>query len=143
MKHRLLILLLCIPWPLLAEQMVSAGPYRLHYIAMATTELTPEIARQYGVSRSARRGLLVLNLQHVDAPLTSLPATVSGSIRNLIGQDRLGEFRQVQEQDAIYSIAEFRFSHLETMRFDLMVQPEGSRVQVPLKFSQQFFTPGR
>lgn len=126
-----------------AEQLVSDGPYRLHYIAMSSTELTPEIAAAYGVTRSARRGVLVLNLQHADQGLTSLPHAADGSIRNLIGQDRLGEIREVREQDAIYSIIEFRYSHLETMRFDFAVTTADRARPIILKFAQQFYTPGR
>ena len=34
-----------------AEQFVDAGAYRVHYVAINTTQLLPEIARQFGHQR--------------------------------------------------------------------------------------------
>ncbi len=126
-----------------AEQVLESGDYRLHYIAMVSSELSPEVAQAYGIRRSRNIGIVVLNLQHVATPLLSQSAQVSGRIRNLIGQERLEELRMIEEQDARYWIASFDFSHLETMRFEFSVDPEGSAPPFVLKFSQQFYTPGR
>ncbi len=144
MKTALTLLLsLLLAVPAAAEQVLESGIWRLHYIAMVSTELTPDVARAYGITRSRKRGVLVLNLQRSDAPLVSQPAQVTGRIRNLIGQERLGELREVTEQEARYWIADFGFSHLETMRFDFSVLPHGESVPLTLKFSQQFYTPPR
>lgn len=126
-----------------AEQSVRQGPWVLHYMTMNTTELTPEVAKSYGVTRSRKRGLLMLNLQRADTPLVSVDHETTGTIRNLIGQTRGENLRRVQEQDAIYTLVEFRYSHLETMRFDFEVLPSGERSPVHLNFSQQLYTPGR
>lgn len=145
MKHALvsafLLMLLCLPAQ--AEQMLEQNGYQLHYMAMVTSELPPDVASAYGIVRSRKQGIVVLNLQHVDAPLTSVASQTNGRIRNLIGQERLDELREVQEQDALYWIATFDFSHLETMRFEFQVTPEGRQTPLQLKFSQQFYTPGR
>lgn len=126
-----------------AEQSVRQGPWVLHYMTMNTTELTPEIARSYGVTRSRQRGLLMLNLQRSDEPLVSVDHQTTGTIRNLIGQTRGENLRRAEEQDAIYTLVEFRYSHLETMRFDFSVLPLGETTPVTLRFSQQLYTPGR
>ncbi len=126
-----------------AEQLLEQDGYQLHYMAMVTQELPPEVARVYGITRSRKQGIVVLNLQHQDAPLVSVASQTQGRIRNLIGQERLDELREVREQDAIYWIATFDFSHLETMRFDFQVTPDGHKRPLQLKFSQQFYTPGR
>ncbi len=136
------LLLLGLHLPGHAEQFHQSGGYQLHYIAMVSSDLSPEVAQAYGVKRSGKRGLAVLNLQHQDEPLKSVPAKVTGQIRNLIGQERLGQLREVKEQDTIYWIAEFKFSHLETMRFEFQVDPEGPARPFTVKFSQQFYTPG-
>lgn len=127
----------------LAEQVLAQDGYRLHYMAMVTEELSPEVAKSYAITRSRKQGILVLNLQHESAPQISLPSKTNGRIRNLIGQERLDELREVREQDAIYWIASFNFSHLETMRFEFQVLPAGSDSVLDLKFNQQFYTPGR
>ena len=127
----------------MAEQTVTQGPWVLHYMTMNTTDLTPEIAKIYGVERSKRRGLLMLNLQHRDVPLQSVEHRTEGTIRNLIGQDRGDAPRRVQEREAIYTLVEYRYSHLETLRFDFSVLPQGETTPLRLQFSQQLFTPGR
>jgi hypothetical protein len=40
----------------MAEQAVRSGDWVLHYMTLNTTELTPEVAKSYGVCRSKRRG---------------------------------------------------------------------------------------
>ncbi len=127
--------------PVLAEQVIESGPFRLHYMAMVTYQLPPQVAEAYGITRSRKQGIVVLNLQHVDQPQVSVASKVSGRIRNLIGQERLDALREVREQDAIYWIATFDFSHLETMRFDFQVDPEGPHAAFPVHFSQQFYRP--
>ncbi len=126
-----------------AEQTVEQGPWVLHYMVMNTTDLTPEIARTYDVDRSKKRGLLMLNLQHREQPQVSVNHRTEGTIRNLIGQARSERIRNVVEGDAIYTLIEFRYSHLETMRFELDVHPEDGSAPIRLSFNQQLFTPGR
>lgn len=127
----------------MAEQAVRSGDWVLHYMTLNTTELTPEVATSYGVSRSKRRGLLMLNLQHADGPVKSVDHRAKGTIRNLVGQTKIEEQRRVQTQDAIYTLVTFSYTHLETLRFDYQVQPAQSTDQISLKFHQQMFTPGR
>lgn len=141
MKRCVAMLLVLLSLPAQAEQIIESGPYRLHYMAMVTYELPPQVAEVYGITRSRKQGIAVLNLQHVDQPQVSVASTVSGRIRNLIGQERLDDLREVREQDAIYWIATFDFSNLETMRFDFQIDPEGPHGPFPLHFSQQFYRP--
>lgn len=141
MKRWVAMLLVLLSLPAQAEQIIESGPYRLHYMAMVTYELPPQVAKVYGITRSRKQGIAVLNLQHVDQPQVSVASTVTGRIRNLIGQERLDDLREVREQDAIYWIATFDFSNLETMRFDFQIDPEGPHGPFPLHFSQQFYRP--
>ena len=70
--------------PSQAEQWVDQGPWRVHYAAMASRDLTPAVARQFGVTRSAKRGLLVLNAQRVSGvETTPVAATGNGTVRSL------------------------------------------------------------
>ena len=125
-----------------AEQAIRQEPWVLHYMTLNTTELTPDVARSYGVSRTKTRGLLMLNLQRSDTPLQSIEHTSEGTIRNLIGQSRAEDPRYVKAGDAIYTLVEYRYSHLETLRFDFSVLPEGATKPIRLNFNQQMFTPG-
>lgn len=139
------IILLALLFPNLAaaEQAVRSGEWVLHYMTLNTTELTPEVAKSYGVKRSKRRGLLMLNLQRDGGSVESVDHRAEGTIRNLVGQTKIEEQRRVQTSDAIYTLVTFSYTHLETLRFDYQIQPSGSSDQIGLKFHQQMFTPGR
>nr|MBV6630442.1 DUF4426 domain-containing protein [Oceanococcus sp. HetDA_MAG_MS8] len=126
-----------------AEQAIRSGDWVLHYMTLNTTELTPDVAKTYGVRRSKRRGLLMLNLQKAQGPVKSYDHSAEGTIRNLVGQTKIEEQRRVETKDAIYTLVTFSYTHLETLRFDYQVQPEQSAEQISLKFHQQMFTPGR
>lgn len=143
MRRLLITLLVTLSLPVGAEQVLEQDGYVLHYVDLNSLELTPDIARQYGVERSKARGLVIMNLQGDDGGFDSVPAKVSGKIRNLIGQQRMEWLRSVQEQDAEYHIASFRFSHLETMRFEFEVWPDGAERPLTLKYNRQYYTPGR
>ncbi len=131
----------CLGLPLIAtaEQKLEFGDYLVHYIALPTSELTPATAKAYGVERSARRGIVVLNVQHRERPQIGLPATISGEVRNLLGQTKTRQFREIREQNAIYTIGEFSFSNLETLSFRFDIRPQGSTQQTELRFAQQFY----
>lgn len=138
------LLLALLPGLAGAEQALREGPWVLHYMTLNTTELTPEVARSYGVTRSKRRGLLMLNLQRADDALRSVDHASSGTIRNLIGQTKLDELRRVEAGGAIYTLATYRYSHLETLRFDFEVSPlEAPGAPLRLQFSRQLYVPGR
>jgi hypothetical protein len=49
------------------------------------------------------------------------------------------EFVQIKEQNAIYYIAQLRFTEEEMWRFELTVQPDLNAKPIPLKFSQIFY----
>src|SRR3546814_11222280 len=56
----LLLLGLAIATPASAQHnnMIQSGNLTVHYNALATTSLSPEVAHQYGITRSASRALL-------------------------------------------------------------------------------------
>jgi len=50
-------------------------------------------------------------------------AKVTGSLKNLIGQSKSLEFKEIKETNAVYYIATFRFDEEEVYRINLQVQP--------------------
>jgi hypothetical protein len=65
-------------------------------------------------------------------------ATVSGQVRNLMGQINNLSFRQVREGDDIYYLAQFPFSE-ETLSFTINVQSAGGP-RNSFTFNQEFFS---
>jgi hypothetical protein len=125
-----------------AQQLVS-GDLILHYSALPTLQLQPEVARQYGLTRSAGRALLNVAVRRTQADGSDIAvaATVSASATNLAGQRQDLRMREVREGDAIYYLAEARISDGETLRFELSATVDGAPRPLAVRFQQDFYTP--
>jgi hypothetical protein len=100
--------------------------------------VTPEVAQSYGFTRARNRALL--NISVIDSTTKKpLPAVVTGTRTNIIGQVLPLEFLQIKEQNAIYYIAQLRFTEEEMWRFELKIQPDLNANAIPLKFNQTFY----
>lgn len=135
------LFLLCLSTVSLAEQAVRSGDYIIHYSALRTTALTPEVARQFEVRRSRKQALLVLNAQ-IDrgGPLPEpIPATATGTVTSLLGHRQTLQLEPRQEGQVHYVIASFETIEREFLTLDLQVLPEGATTPIPVKWQQQFF----
>lgn len=140
MRALIMLLMLLGSFAAAAEQFVDAGPYRVHYAAINTTALTPDIARQFGVSRTRNEILLVLNAQQqVDGRYLPVPATATGTATTLLGHVQKLALRPVREADVHYVVASFQTLDGEFMRIDAQVLPEGANAPLTVKFRQQFY----
>lgn len=115
--------------------------YEVHYNALRTDELGAEIARAYGIERSANRVLLNVSLlqKAPDGRTTPVDGEVSASAYNLNGQVKGLEMRRVQEGDSIYFIGEVGISGNEILVFDIASSPRGGHGPYMVKFKREFF----
>jgi len=134
----LVSLALSLALPSYAEQAIHSQKYDIHYNAFNTMMVTPDVAQSYGFTRARNRALL--NISVIDkATKNPLSAMVTGTRTNIIGQILPLEFQQIKEQNAIYYIAQLRFTEEEMWRFELKIQPDLNVEAIPLKFSQTFY----
>ncbi len=131
-------LLLSWALPSYAEQSIESPKYSIHYNAFNTMMVTPEIAQNYGFTRARNRALLNISILDTSTK-EALPAVVTGTRSNIIGQVLPLEFQQIKEENAIYYIAQLRFTEEEMWRFELQIQPDLNAKPIPLKFSQIFY----
>lgn len=124
----------------LAEEQ-TFGDYTVHYQAVNSTFLTPEIAEQYDIVRSERRAFLNVAVlrNETDGSTTPVTATLGGVKRNLLQQSETIEFSQVREGEAIYYIGQFDFSEGEVLRFTLEVSPEGHEPAHSIEWTTQLY----
>ncbi|MGB0956297.1 MAG: DUF4426 domain-containing protein [Panacagrimonas sp.] len=124
-----------------AEQYVEQDGFRVHYAALPTTDLQPEVAKRFGVSRSSRRILLVLNAQRVlaDGQTQSVAATGNGNASSLLGHVQKLRLRSEREADVHYLLAQLQALDGEYLNFDLSVTPEGTQRPIGIRFQQQFY----
>ncbi|TVQ35953.1 MAG: DUF4426 domain-containing protein [Wenzhouxiangella sp.] len=125
-----------------AEQAETFGPFAVHYNTFNTDQLTPDVARAYGIQRSGNQALLnIAVIRHGDEDMgTPVTARVSATATNLAGQRRDLDMREIRDQDAIYYIGTFRISNEELLNFRVSVQPEGHPRAHEFNFRQQFYT---
>ena len=131
----LLLMSLCLSLPALAEQKQSYGDLDVHYSAFNSGFLQPEIAAATGLVRSKTQG--VVNVAVLKAG-TASSAKVSGTVKNLLGQNTALSFKEVKEGKAIYYLAQFPFEQRETLRVTLNVTAADG-VPHSFDFNQEFF----
>ncbi|HEY6642407.1 DUF4426 domain-containing protein [Povalibacter sp.] len=125
----------------LGETFKDFGNYEVHFNALRTDTLTPDIARSYGIQRSKNRVMLnvtLLGKEAEHAPRKPMNATVQVDTYNLNGQLKNLEMRRVAEGDAIYYIGETSISGSEILVFDIKVTPEGQSGTLEVKLKREF-----
>ncbi len=140
-KFALCSLLMLCAQSLLAEEQ-TFGDYTVHYQAVNSTFLTPDIAEQYDIVRSERRAFLNIAVlrNEDDGSTTPVTATINGIKHNLLQQSQAIEFAQIREGEAIYYIGQFDFSNAEILRFTVEVQPEGREPGLALEWNTQLYS---
>ena len=115
------------------------GDYVVHFSALSTDQLPPDIARAYNILRSKNRAMLNVSVirKSDQAPV---PATVNVKTVNLTGQLKNVTMRRIDEQKAIYYIGETAVANRETLVFDISVIPEGAKRASELRFKREFYT---
>jgi hypothetical protein len=124
-----------------SESFVNAGEYEMHYNAVRTDQLTPEIARAYGIERSKNKVLLNVSiLNHANGQSTAMDATVTVLARNLSNQVKDLQLRRITEGTAIYYIGEVDIGNgSETLVFEINAIPIGSTNTITAKMTREFF----
>ncbi|MHB1093768.1 DUF4426 domain-containing protein [Thiobacillus sp.] len=141
MKHLLAVLFLCSATVVAhAQIMQEFGQFEIHYNALTTDELQPEVARTYKIERSKTRGILtmsVLKKNKTGVP-SPVPAKLSVYATNLTRQLTNVTMREVKEGAAIYYLGEFRIVPPDTLTFRATVEVPGQLKQ-EITFDQKFF----
>ncbi len=126
-----------------AAQFETFGDYVVHYNAINTSLLQPEVAKQYGINRSKNRALLNISVRKKGAGNMTQDSAVTALVKvtatNLNAQLQTLDMREIREGDAIYYIAQLSIDNAETLNFNVKVDPEYKGQQHEVKFRQQFF----
>ena len=119
----------------------ESGDYVLHFNAIRTDSLTPEIATSYGIVRSANRALVIISMvkKAEGSPGIPVPGTVTAEAVNLNGQFKDLTLREIREGEAIYYIGAVAIAGDETLVFTVDAIPENTTTPISVKFQRQFF----
>lgn len=127
----------------IAQQAQEFGDYIVHYNALSSSLIAPEVAKAYGIRRSDSRALINISvLKNTEGQTASaVKAKVTTSGRNLTGQTRNIDMREINDGDgAIYYIGELSVRNMEMFDFTVVVLPEGQNEPFKVRFRQQFYT---
>jgi len=118
------------------------GDYEVHYNAVRTDLLTPEVARSYGIERSSNRVLLNVSLlkKSPDGRTTPIDGRVTASAHNLNGQVKNLVVRRVTEGDSVYFIGEVGITGNEILVFDISAAPADGAEAFTMQFKREFFS---
>lgn len=113
--------------------LVYFSPFNSSYVA-------PEVAANVGLERAPDKGVLNVAVQR-QTPEGPVPvdARVSGTVETLIGQEQALDFIRVEEEEALYFVANYGASTRTVLRFEVHVQPEEGGPVHTLNFQKEFF----
>ena len=117
------------------------GDYVVYFNALNTDQLSPDIAREYGIVRSKSRALLNVSI-HRKVPngmSEAVTGAVSASAINLNGQLKTMTLREVREENAIYYIGELAITDGEVLIYTIDATPSNDPSRFTVRFKKQFF----
>ncbi|MFT6926620.1 MAG: hypothetical protein ACJAZP_002239 [Psychromonas sp.] len=130
--------LFCFTQPSVAAQFQDFDNLEVHYIALSSTFLQPDIAKKYNIKRSRYNGLINISVLDKNNQNKAVSAKLSGAGRNLLGQSSSLSFTEIKEGDSIYYIANYPFTNEEIVNFNIMIKTS-NKTNI-LKFQHKFYT---
>ena len=123
-----------------AEQAEKFGNVEVHYNAMLSTDLLPDVAKNYKIDRSPTRGILTVSVLRKNemGVAQPIPAKLGAYMVNLNNQLGNVDMREIKEGSAIYYLGEFRVVPPNTLKFTLSVEVNGDPKR-EVSFSQKFY----
>jgi len=123
-----------------AEISQKFGAVEVHYNALTTDELLPEVARAYKIERSKTRGLVTMSVLKPNKMGVLMPVAAKLSVYATNPNQQLThiDMREVKEGTAIYYLGEFRVSPPATLKFTATVEVAGEPKR-DMSFEQSFY----
>ena len=122
------------------EHQKDFGDYTLHVNALTTDQLPQDVAKEYRIPRSNSRAMLnvVITKKAADGD-EPVPGSVNANARNLAGQLKELEMREITEEKAIYYIADLSVDDKDTVTFDIDVVPVNESDPFKISYRHEFF----
>ncbi|MBO1518197.1 DUF4426 domain-containing protein [Oceanisphaera pacifica] len=138
-KHIVTTLLLSLGLALSSQahaEQTTIGSWTVHYNALPSTFLTPDVARANRIERSRYNGLL--NIAVLDENGKAVQVNLTGNGKTLLGTERALEFQTIREGDAIYYIAQYPYRNEDNVLFTIDIS--GPKQGGELSFRHTFYT---
>ncbi|MGF6593225.1 DUF4426 domain-containing protein [Pseudomonas sp. 2835] len=116
------------------ERQEVFGDTTVHYSTFNSTFLQPDIAKAAQLVRSKNQGVINVSVIKAGKPLVT---RVSGTVKDLTSNSVPLKFKQINEQGAIYYIAQFPVEQQETRTFNIQIGVDGKTETI--SFNQELF----
>jgi hypothetical protein len=123
------------------ESSKDFGDYVVYFNALNTDQLSPTIAREYGIVRSKSRAMLNVSVhrKRETGQTEAVTGAVSASAINLNGQLETMTLREIREDVAIYYVGELGITDGEVLIYTIDVTPSNEASRFTVRFKKQFF----
>ena len=119
-----------------ADIKLTPTNYEIHYSIVPTLFLSRDVSRQYSITRAKDRSFLNLSIK--DPLKKSVKTQLSGSRSNLLGQSVELDFKEIQEADVIYYIANIKHGKEEHLKFSIQLQLSSESTEI-LEFRKKLY----
>lgn len=115
------------------------GDLLIHHNTFNSSYLQPDIAAAAGLQRGPRQGVVNIAVQRLtDDGLEVVDARVEGTVTNLLQQTTALKFIRIQEQEAVYFVANYTAGQRGLLRFEVKVQADDNAPVQTVRFQQEF-----
>jgi len=117
------------------------GDYILYFNAINTDQLTPDIAKQYGIVRSKSQAMLNVSIHRKlqGGGTEAVTGAVTASAVNLNAQLKAMTLREIREDKAIYYIGELPITDGEVLIYTIDATPGNDPSRFTVRFKKQFY----
>lgn len=139
MKHLLtmLTLLFGLSFHASAEQKFVKDNWDIHYIAFPSSFLQPHVAKSYDLTRSKYNAIVNISVLDNSKAMQAQSVYISGTAKNLLGQTKKLSFTKVEEDQAIYYLAQLEHRNEENVTINIKIQ-QGNRTET-IKFKKKLY----
>lgn len=132
--------LLCLTSSFVHAQFLKVGNIRVYANAMLSSQLNAEMARQYGITRSASRALLhVVVREGTPGKDKTLPATITAVAIRKNGERSNINMQITREGQDVYYLGELNIVKNESVSFEIITQVKKQK-PMRMTFLQEFFS---
>lgn len=115
------------------------GDLLIYHNTFNSSYLQPEIAAAAGLQRGPRQGVVNIAVQRqTNDGMQVVDAKVEGTVKNLIQQTTPLKFIRIQEQDAIYFVANYTAAQRGLLQFEVRIQADDKAPVRTVRFQQEF-----
>jgi hypothetical protein len=121
-------------------QFLKSGNIRIYANAIVSSQLNPQVAQQYGITRSASRVLLhVVVREGTPGKDKTLPATISAIAIRKNGERSTITMQPTKEKEDVYYLGELNINGNEAINFEIISQIEKQK-PMRMTFFQEFYS---